>query len=294
MATIAVLGSTNADLVVPLERRPGPGETVLAGDTETSPGGKGANCAVAAARLGGDVVLLSAVGTDPYGAMLRGSLERAGVDVTLLEHHDGPSGAAYITVTPDGENSIVVSPGANRAVTADYVRRVATPISGARVLVASLEIPAEPVWQAITFAARSGVRCVLNASPVIGIPAGTLSLLDPLLVNEHEAAWLLGGTEADPAAALVRLGAPSAVVTLGARGAAIADAGGSRTVGAPAVETVDSTGAGDAFAGALAVRLARGDTLDAAAGHAARYAADSVTRKGAQSSYCAAAKETAS
>lgn len=285
MARIAVLGSTNVDLTVPVERRPGPGETVLAGDTRVSAGGKGANTAVAAARLGAEVALLSAVGSDPYGSMLTGALRESGVDVSDLDVHDGPSGIAYITVTPDGENTIVVSPGANRAVSGDYVARVAGTLTRSAVLATSLEIPADSVWQAMATAHDAGTRCVLGASPVLEPPADSLRRADPLLVNEHEAAWLLGSREPEPAKALLRLGARSAVVTLGARGVDVADANGAHRVAAPAVAAVDSTGAGDAFCGALSTRLALGDDLVTAAGYAVRVASIAVTRRGAQPSY---------
>jgi ribokinase len=276
---VLVLGSANADLVVEVRRRPAGGETVLGGDTVVMPGGKGANTAVAAARLGASVALLGATGSDQYGELLRTSLRDSGVGTDLVRTSERPTGIAHITVTPDGENSIVVSPGANGEITTDDVDAV--PLHGVKVLVANLEVPVPVVEHGIAAAAAAGVRPVLNLSPVAPVAAATLALLDPLVVNEHEARSLAPGSFA----ALLDLGPRSAVVTLGARGAAVVTRDGVTEVAAPSVDAVDTTGAGDAFAGALAARLAAGDDLVAAAGFAVRVAATSVTRHGAQPSY---------
>ncbi|CAL9662666.1 Ribokinase [Actinosynnema sp. ALI-1.44] len=275
---VLVLGSANADLVVAVERRPAGGETVLGGDTVVMPGGKGANTAVAAGRLGCDVALVGAVGADQYGSLLRESLVSAGVRVESVRTSDRPTGIAYITVTPDGENSIVVAPGANSDVSASDVDALSW--DGVSVLVCSLEVPLSTVEHAVAVAAGHGVRCVLNLSPVTAVSPEALALLDPLIVNEHEALAL-----ADSFEGLLALGPRSAVVTLGGRGAAVVTSEGVVEVPAPAVDVVDTTGAGDAFAGALAFGLSRGDSLVQAARFAARVAATSVTRAGAQPSY---------
>ncbi|MGH3517884.1 MAG: ribokinase [Haloechinothrix sp.] len=288
-----VVGSANMDLVVPVERRPGPGETVLGGDTTSGPGGKGANTAVAAARLGTRVAMLGAVGRDPHGDQLLAALRAAGVDTALIRRSAHPTGAAYITVTPDGENSIVVSPGANAQVSEDDVDEAGELIGNAAVLFSVLEVPLATVDRVARIAADAGVRMVLNASPVARVHPGTLAVTDPLIVNQHEAAWLLGDPWVDPAAhdparlatAVLALGPRSVVVTLGADGALAADADGVTHVPAPQVTAVDTTGAGDAFAGALAAALACGSSLRAAAEFAVRVAAYSVTKPGAQSSY---------
>jgi len=282
VTSVLVLGSANADLVVEVARRPGGGETVLGGDTVVMPGGKGANTAVAAARVGGSVDLLGAVGADQYGDLLRSSLASSGVRTAFVRTSDRPTGIAYITVTPDGENSIVVAPGANADVSTADVDGV--PSDGVAVLVCSLEVPVPTVEHAVAWAADHGVRPVLNLSPVAPLSARTLALLDPLIVNEHEAAQLAPTFEG-----LLDLGPRSAVVTLGARGAAVVTADGVVEVPAPTVTPVDTTGAGDAFAGALAARLADGDDLVASARYAARVAATSVTTPGAQPSYPLAA-----
>lgn len=278
---VLIVGSANADLVVPVDRRPGGGETVLGGDTEISPGGKGANTAVAAARLGADVALLGAVGDDAYGTLLLDSLRESGVHTDLVRTTKRPTGIAYITVTPDGENSILVSPGANTALEPADVDGV---FDGVKVMVVSLEIPLPTVEYAVAAAAKAGVRVLLNLSPVAKVSPATLSALDVLLVNEHEAAWLLGSDDYDPAA-LLDVGPRSAVVTMGARGAVVVTVDGLTEVDSPKVEAVDTTGAGDAFAGALAASLAEGASLADAARQAVRVAAVSVTRRGAQPSY---------
>jgi len=284
---VLVVGSANADLVVAVDRRPAGGETVLGGDTVLSPGGKGANTAVAAGRLGADVALLGAVGDDPYGRLLLDSLRAAGVDTGLVRTSDRPTGIAYITVTPDGENAILVSPGANSSLVPADVDAV---FDGAEVMVVSLEVPLPTVEHAVARAAERGVRVLLNLSPAAKVSPATLGALDVLLVNEHEAAWL---TEpgADPRR-LLELGPRSAVITLGAAGAVVVERDGITEVASPNVEAVDTTGAGDAFAGALAASLADGVELVDAARRAVRVAAISVTRHGAQPSYPTAAELT--
>jgi ribokinase len=281
-ADVLVVGSANADLVVPVDRRPGGGETVLGGDTVISAGGKGANTAAAAGRLGAKVALLAAMGDDAYAAMLLGSQREAGVDVGLVRTSDRPTGIAYITVTPDGENSILVSPGANATLRPADVDAA---LPGVKVLVASMEIPLDTVEYAVQTAAAAGVRVLLNLSPVAEVQSSTLAALDVLLVNEHEAAWLLGSASVDDPAKLLDLGPRSAVVTLGARGALVVTADGVTEVASPKVHAVDTTGAGDAFTGALAASLAEGADLADATRKAVKVAAFSVTRHGAQSSY---------
>jgi ribokinase len=275
---LVVVGSANADLVVGVERRPGPGETVLGSDTVVLPGGKGANTAVAAAKLGAKVSLLAAIGVDSYGELLLESLRAAGVDTGLVRQSERPTGVAYIFVTPDGENSILVSPGANSALATDDVN-----LADARVLVASLEVPLATVEHAVAVAVESGIRPVVNISPPAKLSGKTLAALDPVVVNEHEAAILLG-PDADPRG-LLELGPKSAVVTLGARGCLVIEPSGTHEIESPQVEAVDTTGAGDAFTGALAAELAKGADLVTAATLAVKVAAISVTRRGAQPSY---------
>ncbi|TDC44591.1 ribokinase [Actinomadura sp. KC345] len=285
---VVVVGSVNADLVVGVDRRPAPGETVLGSDLATLPGGKGANQAVAAARLGGRVGIVGRVGDDGHGGMLRAALAADGVDLAHLTTTEGtPSGVALITVGADGDNSIIVSPGANGRVGPDDVAAARAMITGAAVVSFQLEVPMPAVEAAARAAAGAGGRVVLNLSPPAPVPDEVLALCDPLVVNEHEAAFLLGGDGGphETAEALVRSGARSAVVTLGPEGVVVADGEGTASIPSPKAEAVDTTGAGDAFTAALCLRLARGDALRDAARYATRVGAAAVRKRGAQSSY---------
>ncbi|MFE7132636.1 ribokinase [Streptomyces sp. NPDC057638] len=287
---LLVVGSANADLVVGVERRPGAGETVLGSDLVVHPGGKGANQAVAAARLGARTALLARVGDDGHGTLLLDSQRAAGVDVTGVLVGGAPTGVALITVDPSGDNSIVVSPGANARLSPEDVRAAAGRVRSARVVSAQLEIPLETVV-AVVGTLAPGTRFVLNPSPPRALPDEVLGACDPLIVNEHEARVLLGDAAGpDPeswARALLARGPRSVVVTLGAAGALCADGrtGVLERVASPRVTVVDTTGAGDAFAAALAWRLGRGEDLASAAGYAARVGAAAVTQEGAQPSY---------
>ncbi|MCZ7414392.1 MULTISPECIES: ribokinase [unclassified Streptomyces] len=289
---VLVIGSANADLVTVVERHPTPGETVLGSDLALHPGGKGANQAVAAARLGARAGLLARVGDDAHGRLLADSLAASGVATGTLLTGGAPTGVALITVGPGGDNTIVVSPGANGHLTPADVAAAQDAVGAAAVVSLQLEIPLETVAAAVYTAAAAGTRVVLNPSPPAALPPDVLALCDPLVVNEHEARLLLagtgaadGGTPADWAAALLRHGPRSVVVTLGAAGALARGPEGTALVPAPRVEAVDSTGAGDAFTGALAWRLARGDGLATAVRFAVRAGAASVAQPGAQSSY---------
>lgn len=285
---VVVVGSINVDLVAQVSRHPAPGETVLGRSSTTLPGGKGANQAVAAARLGAGVALVGAVGTDANAAVALSGLQEAGVDLGHVRTVDTATGLAIVTVADDGENSIVVVPGANGAVTPGVVDAAAPLVAQARVCVLQAEIPVASVVRAAEAAHRSGVRVLLNVAPATPLPPEVLALADPLVVNQHEAAVLLGRPLADARQAtdeLADLGVPSVVVTLGAAGALGRDRGEAWSLPARAVEPRDTTGAGDAFVGALASRLAAGDTVRQAAQHATRVAAASVTRLGAQPSY---------
>jgi len=288
--TVAVVGSANADLVVPVSRRPGAGETVLGGDLRTLPGGKGANQAVAAARLGAAVAFVGRVGHDAHGELLLASLTAAGVDVSGVRRDPAPTGVAVITVTPDGDNSIVVAPGANARVRPDDARQPA--VAAAAVLLLQREIDPDA---SLAAARHCGGLVVLSLAPSGPVPAELLARTDVLVVNEHEAADLLGpggpATTPERAAARLRDRGPAAVVvTLGAAGAVAVDAAGTHRAAAPRVVVVDTTGAGDAFTGALGWRLAAGDGLAAALDVAVRVGALAVTRAGAQPSFPDAAE----
>ncbi|MFE6774529.1 ribokinase [Streptomyces sp. NPDC057702] len=287
---LLVVGSANADLVIGVERRPAPGETVLGSDLAVHPGGKGANQALAAARLGARTALLARVGDDEHGRLLLASQRAAGVDTAGVLVGGAPTGVALITVDPSGDNSIVVSPGANGRLTPEDVRAAAPLLAAARVVSVQLEIPLETVAETVRGRAP-GARLVLNPSPPAPLPAEVLAACDPLVVNEHEARYVLGAdagrTPRDWAPALLALGPRSVVITLGARGALVADSrtGSLERLASPEVDAVDTTGAGDAFTAALAWRLGRGDDLRAAAAFAVRVGAAAVTARGAQESY---------
>ncbi len=289
MTGIFVVGSINQDYVLRLDRRPEPGETVTDAALSLFPGGKGANQAVAAARLLGlgQVSIIGRVGDDDAGSHLVRNLADNGVDTDHVASAEGSAtGSAFITVTPDGENAIVVAPGANRHFGPDEIEASAMALRGASVLVAQMEVRVEAIQRAAEIVRDAGGRVLLNLAPAREAPSSLLSVLDPLIVNEHEAAFLLGEADThDPestARALLSLGPRSAVVTLGSEGAALATDEGSEVYPAPRVEPVDTTGAGDAFVGALAARLSEGDSLHAAVPYAVRAGAAAVAREGAQ------------
>jgi ribokinase len=286
---VFVVGSINQDFVLQVERRPEPGETVTDARLATHNGGKGANQAAAAALLGADVILLGRVGDDGFGEPLVEALAEKGVDTSLIEAApDSSTGTAFITVTPDGENEITVAPGANRRLSAEDVDDASATIGGARVLVAQMEVPPEVVLRAVEVAAGHGTRALVNLAPPFEVPGELLQELDPLVVNEHEAAFLLEnkvqGVDGALSAAseLLDLGPRSVVVTVGGDGAVFSDGESTKHLSAPEVDVVDATGAGDAFVGALAARLARDAPLEDAVGYAVRAGAASVTKEGAQ------------
>ena len=265
-----MVGSANADLVLHVPHVVAPGETLLASGSARGAGGKGANQAVAAARAGADVAFVGAVGDDADGALLRAALAGAGVDVTRLRTVDAPTGLAVVAVAADGENAIVVVPGANHALTAlgDGDRDL---LAGAAVVLAQLEVPVAFVAAA---AALTDGLVVLNAAPATALPDEMLAHVDVLVVNEGEAATL--GVEALAAV-------PTVVTTLGADGC-ILQRRGEPDLHVPAarVEVVDTAGAGDAFCGALAAALAAGADWPTVLQHATVAAARAVGSAGAQ------------
>ncbi|WP_406008819.1 ribokinase [Streptomyces sp. NBC_00637] len=289
---LLVVGSANADLVIDVERRPAAGETVLGSDLAVHPGGKGANQSVAAGRLGARTALLARVGDDAYGRLLLDSQRAAGVDTAGVLVGGAPTGVALITVDPSGDNSIVVSPGANGRLTPADVRAAARLLRDSRVVSTQLEIPLETVVEVVRNLAP-GSRFVLNPSPPRPLPAEVLEACDPLIVNEHEAKVILGeaggagGSEEpeDWARLLLAKGPKSVVVTLGSQGALVASAEGVSRIASVKVDAVDTTGAGDSFTAALAWRLGTGSALAEAAAYAARVGAVAVTRRGAQESF---------
>jgi ribokinase len=273
---IAVVGSINLDLVVAVDRHPGPGETVVGGDCRQFPGGKGANQAVAAARLGAKVAMVGRVGADAQGAWLREGLWTEGVEVEYVrEDRQAPTGVAMIAVDARGENTIVVSPGANARVDARDVADAREVVRGAEVVLVQHEVPQAAVAEAIA-TARGTV--VLNPAPARGLAAP----VDVLVPNRGELETLAGGRGDPVTLARSITAARAVVVTLGAEGAVVVEGDRAERVRAPHIEAVDTTGAGDAFCGALAEAMAGGATVVEAARWAVRVAAASVTRPGAQ------------
>ncbi|OYN96559.1 ribokinase [Enemella evansiae] len=288
MARIAVVGSMNADLTVRTERLPRGGETVSGSELEINPGGKSSNQAAAAARLGGRVGLLGLVGDDPHGELLRAASERAGVEQRWIRSVAGvATGTAMIAVDDAGENFIIISPGANGKLAVEHVLEADELFADAAVLCLCLEVDQRVVLTAAQEASRRGVRVLLNLSPSAPVGPELLAATEVLLVNEHELADLVGAEAALERAAELLAGKDirRAVITLGAEGALVIDGDRSEHVPSVRVRAVDSTGAGDAFTGALAYRLAEGDDLVEAARFAARVGAFATTRHGAQPSY---------
>ncbi len=300
---VAIVGSINADLVVRTERRPAGGETVTGSDLVVGAGGKGANQAVAAARLGAEVAMLGAVGTDAFGRAQLAGIGAEGIDTSAIaELPDAATGTAVIVVDAAGENSIVVSPGANGLISAEMVEQRRTWFDGAAVLGLCLEIPVETVLAAARAGHDAGVCVIVNLSPYAAVPPELLALTGLLLVNEHELAQVLPGSAgsggsswADRARSLGGLGIERAVVTLGGDGSMVLEgcAGADPQITAiPAVPItpVDTTGCGDAYMGSVAAALARELSLVDAATVAGRISAHAATRAGAQSSYPSAAE----
>ncbi|MGN9914028.1 ribokinase [Phytohabitans sp. LJ34] len=253
---VVVAGSANMDLVATAPVLPRPGETVLGHDFAMVPGGKGANQAIAAARAGASCAFLGAIGSDSFGVTLKARLAASGVDSAHARVVYGSSGVALVVVDGEGENTIVVTPGANTAFTSLTEAELAA-IRGADVLVTQLEIPVETVTEAALAARAAGVRVLLNAAPARALPAELLDAVDLLVVNEGEA-FTISGRGRDDRGALLSV-VPRAVVTMGDEGAWYGDRDGtSAHVPAVKVETVDSTAAGDAFTGALAVAWGEG------------------------------------
>jgi ribokinase len=273
MGRVVVLGSLNVDLVAAVERHPGPGETILAdGALERFAGGKGGNQAVAAAAAGADVAMVAAVGDDAGGQAYVDRLRARGVDVSRVRVIPGvPTGQAWITVDDEGENAIVVIPGANGQVVPEGLPDVLAGLGAGDVLLLQLEVPVRTVAAAARLAHGAGARVVLNAAPYAALPHDVAALADPLVVNEHEALQL-ADSDAQPT---------SLLVTFGAAGCSW---DGTRHDGIPveAADVVDTTGAGDAFCGALAAALARGADRAAAVTAASQAGADAVRHRGAQ------------
>ena len=291
MSKIIVIGSSNTDLAIKTIRIPEPGETVMGGTFMMTAGGKGANQAVAVARLGGDVAFVTKVGDDMFGDESRTRYVKEGLpEKFLLVEKGTPSGVALITVDAKGENCIVVAPGANNALTCADVDAVRDEIAAADYLLLQLEIPMEVVEHAAEVAVANGTKVILNPAPAAELSKTLIESLYLITPNRTECQLLSGvaiANEADAEAAagkLMEMGVKNVIVTLGSKGSLVRTAEGCTVVEACRVESVDTTAAGDVFNGALCVALSEGKDLVEAARFASRASAISVTRMGAQSS----------
>ena len=291
MKKIVVIGSTNTDMVVKAARIPAPGETILGGRFLMNPGGKGANQAVAAARLGGAVVFVAKVGDDLFGREAKSLFAKEGIctDYVLTDAVE-PSGVALIMVDEKGENCISVASGANGTLTPGDVEAARGEIEKAGLILMQLETPVETVLRAAQWASAKGVPVVLNPAPACELPDALLKCLSLITPNESESQLLTGIQVSDEtsaalaAKALCAKGVKSVVITMGAKGAFVYADGQGVLVPAFKVKAVDTTAAGDVFNGALAVALTEGHSLTVAVGFAAKAASVSVTRMGAQAS----------
>jgi ribokinase len=288
MGGVFVLGSINQDYLLFADRRPRPGETVSGVTLVTRNGGKGANQAVAAVNSGAAVMLLARIGDDAAGFAQRDDLAARGVDVSLVTATSHVStGRAFVTVTPDGENSMLVAPGANGLMAPGDVKAAAGFITKRSVLVAQLEVALDAVVESVNLCG-SNTHVLLNAAPYVPLPGALLERVDTLVVNRVEAAAIVDapivGIEGalESATMLIGLGVGAAVVTLGADGAVVATAGSCTHVPAPRVSVIDTTGAGDVFVGTLAALLADDQPLDRAIVVAVERASASVASVGAR------------
>ena len=286
---ILVIGSSNTDMTIKSDRLPAPGETILGGKFLMGAGGKGANQAVAARRLGGDVTFVCKVGRDIFGDNAVKGYEKEGINTSHILRSDAPSGVAMILVDAKAENSIAVAPGANGDLTPADIRNLREVIAGASYLILQLEVPVETVLEAARIAHEAGVYVILNPAPACPLPGELFKYLSLITPNQTETA-LMTGIEADEASldravdALRAKGVQDVIVTLGSRGSLVCAGGKREFVPACKVKAVDTTAAGDTFCGALCVALSEGKSLTEAAAFATKASALAVQKMGAQDS----------
>lgn len=286
---ILVIGSSNTDMTVRSATLPKPGETVLGGDFRMGPGGKGANQAVAARLLGGEVTFVCKLGRDMFGEGASKHYESCGLDTSKILWSDKPSGVALITVNSKAENSIVVASGANADVTVSDIDSVADIIKSSGILLLQLEIPMDAVVRAAEIAFEAGVQVVLNPAPAAALPAELLKCVSILIPNETEASAISGidinnfETAAAAAERLKGMGVREVIITMGSRGSVVCD-GDCTFVPAVKVNAVDTTAAGDTFCGGVCVALSEGKALSEAVKFATAASSIAVQRPGAQDS----------
>lgn len=290
MNKIVVIGSSNTDMVVRSEHLPRPGESVLGGDFMMAGGGKGANQAIAVARMGHNVVFSAAVGRDMFGDAAVAGYQRFGVDTSYIVRKDTPSGIALIMVDGAGQNSISVALGANNCLTAEDVMPALESVSAGDIVLLQLEIPMSTVDACVAVAAAKGAKVVLNPAPAAVVSEQTLSKLYLITPNQTEAQTLTGIEVVDEASAtaaakaLTAKGVERVVITMGSQGSLLYEDGVSEIIPAHKVSAVDTTAAGDVYNGALCAAIAEGMPLGDALRFATKAAAISVTRAGAQPS----------
>jgi ribokinase len=291
LARITVIGSLNMDLVVRTPRIPKPGETIIGRDFHTIPGGKGANQAVAAAKLQAEVSMVGCVGPDDFGQALLNNLATVGINTDYVRRHpSAASGIALITVEDSGQNNIVLASGANMALSAEDIDAAEERIASSAMVLCQLESPLPTIEHALKVAKRRGVTTVLNPAPAQPLSQELLSYVDFLVPNETETSLLTGLPVETPAQVeaaaqqLRRMGVGTIILTLGERGAFLASAQGNELVPGYKVQPVDTTAAGDAFVGGFAVALAEGSPLAEAVRRGNAAGALSVTKLGAQPS----------
>ena len=291
MDKILVIGSSNTDMVIKTEKMPAPGETILGGTFLMNPGGKGANQAVAAARLGGKVTFITKRGNDLFGNQAVGLFMREGIDTQyIIKDKELPSGVALITVDAAGENSIVVAPGSNGNLLPEDVSLKLMKTGKCAILLLQLEIPVKTVEYAIHKASEYGIKVILNPAPATSLPEDLFKNIWLITPNETEAEMFTGIRvhdlpSADNAAeSFMKKGVKNVIITLGSAGAFIRSDKFTGMIPAIKVHAVDTTAAGDIFNGALAVAIAEGNNLEEAVLFANKAAAISVTRLGAQAS----------
>ncbi len=284
MVRAVIVGSVNMDLVVEAERLPRPGETLSGGRFSTAGGGKGANQAVGAARLGASTAMMGAVGKDRFGDIMRSALEKEGIDCGCVAvRNDGATGVALITLLPGGENAIIVAPGANDTVMPSDIQENRSMLTRSDILLVQLELPVETVFEALRIAKAAGVKTILDPAPYKELPEEIWKHVDIAVPNrlELEACTGISGLE-DGAVSLLGKGAGAIVVTLGSEGAFFCSHEERVRIPAFPVSSVDSTGAGDAFSAALAVLVAEGHDISEAAVFASAAGALACTVVGAQ------------
>ena len=290
MSKIVVIGSSNTDMVVQSERLPRPGESVLGGDFMMAGGGKGANQAVAVARMGHKVVFSAALGNDIFGDAALNSYQNFGIDTTHIVRKDIPSGVALIMVDSKGQNCISVALGANNALTIEDVLPALEGVESGDIVLLQLEIPMATVEAAVEAASAKGARVVLNPAPAAPVSEQVLSNLYLITPNQTEAQTLTGVEVTDEASAcaaaqiLCARGVERVVITMGGSGAYLYENGKGVIVPARMVDAIDTTAAGDVYNGALCAALAEGKSLEQALAFATKASAISVTRAGAQPS----------